>query len=348
MKGIVCEEVGVFRMLDSMPEPKLTEEHAIVSIRRIGICGTDYHAFKGNQPFFQYPRILGHELSGVIEQIGENTAGLAAGDKVAIIPYLHCGQCIACRRGTTNCCMNMQVLGVHVDGGMRERIAVPVSHLIQADGLTLDEAAMIEPLAIGAHAVRRADIGPHDTVLVIGSGPIGLAVMAFAKHTGAKVIAMDINEERLAFCRTWAKADETMNALAMELTNNGEQIDVKQRLAKLTNGEFPTAVFDATGNASSMKDSFELVAHGGQLIFVGLVKGEISFSDPEFHKRELTLMGSRNATAADFQHVAAVLRSGSLDINQYITHRSPFDQMIDEFEIWLNPTSKVIKAIVEV
>lgn len=348
MKGIVCEEVGMLRMLDSMPEPELTEGHAIVSIRRIGICGTDYHAFKGNQPFFQYPRILGHELSGVIEQIGENATGLAAGDKVAIIPYLHCGQCLACRRGTTNCCINMKVLGVHLDGGMRERIAVPVSHLIRADQLTLDEAAMIEPLAIGAHAVRRADVGPHDTVLVIGSGPIGLAVMAFAKHAGAKVIAMDINEERLGFCKKWAKADETINASEVAHSSNTGQFDVKQRLTELTNGEFPIAVFDATGNATSMKNSFELVAHGGKLIFVGLVKGEISFSDPEFHKRELTLMGSRNATVADFQHVVEVLSSKSLDISQYITHRATFDQMIDNFEYWLNPTSKVIKAIVEV
>ncbi|RIX53889.1 zinc-binding alcohol dehydrogenase family protein [Paenibacillus nanensis] len=338
MKGIVCEAIEQFRMTGDLPEPVLTEGHAVVTIRRIGICGTDYHAFKGNQPFFQYPRILGHELSGVIDQIGENSAGLAPGDKVAIIPYLHCGECIACRRGHTNCCANMRVIGVHIDGGMRERISVPLTHLLKADTLSFDEAAMIEPLAIGAHAVRRADVGASDTVLVIGSGPIGLGVMAFAKYAGARVIAMDINEERLAFCKKWAKADETVNAV---------QCEGKERLSELTNGEFPVAVFDATGNAASMTRSFELAAHGGKLVFVGLVKGDITFSDPEFHKRELTLMGSRNACMSDFRHVMDVLGSQTLDIQSFITHRSSFDRMADSFGTWLKPESKVIKAIVE-
>ncbi|MBB3111307.1 2-desacetyl-2-hydroxyethyl bacteriochlorophyllide A dehydrogenase [Paenibacillus phyllosphaerae] len=338
MKGIVCDEVEAFRYTEDLPEPELTEGHAIVSIRRIGICGTDYHAFKGNQPFFHYPRILGHELAGVIDQISANDEGLAPGDQVAIIPYIHCGSCLSCRRGKTNCCANMQVLGVHRDGGMRERISVPVTHLLRTEGLSLDEAAMIEPLAIGAHAVRRADVEAGDTVLVIGSGPIGLGVMAFAKYAGARVIAMDMNEERLAFCRTWANVDETVAVL---------EGDVKQRLAELTNGEFPIAVFDATGNAASMSQSFELAAHGGKLVFVGLVKGDIAFSDPEFHKRELTLMGSRNATGADFQHVVNVLREDIFDMNQYITHRAAFNEMIDSFGTWLNPASKVIKAVVE-
>ncbi|AZN39758.1 zinc-binding alcohol dehydrogenase family protein [Paenibacillus albus] len=338
MKGIICDEIGKFRMTDELPEPELLDGHAIVSIRRIGICGTDYHAFRGNQPFFQYPRVLGHELSGVIEQIGVNDSTLSAGDQVSIIPYLHCGHCVACRRGKTNCCTDMRVLGVHVDGGMRERIAVPISHLLPTEGLTLDESAVVEPLAIGAHAVRRSDIGAGDRVLVIGSGPIGLGVMLFAKQAGASVIAMDINEERLAFCKDWAKVDHTVNAA---------ESDVKQRLSELTEGEFPIAVFDATGNVGSMNSSFQLAAHGGTLVFVGLVKGDITFSDPEFHKRELTLMGSRNATREDFNHVLNVLRHTEVAIDKYITHRSSFDGMTEAFDQWLLPESKVIKAIVE-
>jgi len=338
MKGIVCQEIESFRMLEDLPEPELTEGHAIVAIRRIGICGTDYHAFKGNQPFFHYPRILGHELSGVIERIDGHAGDLDVGDIVSIVPYMHCGQCLACRSGKTNCCQNMQVLGVHRDGGMRERISVPVTHLIKAIGLTMDEAAILEPLAIGAHAVRRAEISASDTVLVIGSGPIGLGVMAMAKYAGANVIAMDINEERLAWCKSWARADQTINA---------RKTDPKQRLSELTDGQFPASVFDATGNAASMMKSFELASHGGKLIFVGLVKGDITFSDPEFHKRELTLMGSRNATMDDFRHVMDALRDRFVDAGRYITHRSSFDGMIASFETWLNPGSKVMKAIVE-
>jgi len=232
----------------------------------------------------------------------------------------------------------MKVLGVHIDGGMQERISVPVTHLLKAEGLSLDEAAVIEPLAVGAHAVRRADVSDKDTVLVIGAGPIGLGVMAFAKYAGAHVIAMDVNEERLAFCKSWAKVDRTINAL---------DSDVKQQLSDLTDGQFPVAVFDATGNAASMARSFEYVAHGGTLVFVGLVKGDIAFSDPEFHKREMTLMASRNATLVDFYHVMDALGEYALDISQYITHRSSFDEMIESFDTWLNPESKVIKAIVE-
>lgn len=339
MRGIICEQAGTFRMRDDLPEPELIAGHAIVGIKRIGICGTDYHAFKGNQPFFEYPRILGHELSGVIEAVSDETQGFAAGDRVAILPYLHCGECVACRRERSNCCANMQVLGVHRDGGMRERISVPVRHLLLANALSLDEAAMAEPLAIGAHAVRRAEVAAGDTVLVIGSGPIGLGVMAFARHAGARVIAMDISEQRLAFCASWAGADETIVA-------SGD--DAHARLTELTEGHYPVAVFDATGNAASMAKSFEYVAHGGKLVFVGLVKGDISFSDPEFHKRELTLMGSRNATRADFEHVLEVLAAGELDMSRFITHRSSLDGMIEAFGEWLDPTSKVIKAVVEV
>lgn len=336
LKAIICDGVDQLRMTE-LDEPQLELGEAIVRIRRIGICGTDMHAYKGNQPFFAYPRVLGHELSGIVEQINDSSGAVQAGDQVSIIPYLHCGACIACRNGKTNCCTDMKVLGVHVDGGMRERIAVPVTHLLVTNGLTLDQSAVLEPLSIGAHAVRRSGLSAGETVLVIGSGPIGLGVMAFAKHRGARVLAMDIQEERLAFCRQWAKADETI--LALE--------NPKERLAELTNGEYPTVVFDATGNARSMSDAFGLVAHGGRLVYVGLVKADISFNDPEFHKRELTLMGSRNATREDFEAVRAAVQGGAVDIASFVTHRAPFEDMLSEFDSWLKPETKVIKAMVE-
>ncbi|WP_248926070.1 zinc-binding alcohol dehydrogenase family protein [Paenibacillus hamazuiensis] len=336
MKGIICEEIEKFALID-MPEPQIVPGEAIVRVRRIGICGTDLHAFKGNQPFFTYPRILGHELAGIIEWIGDNEAGLREGDQVSVIPYMHCGTCIACRRGKTNCCTDMKVLGVHIDGGMREKISVPVTHLIKTEALTLDQTAVLEPLAIGAHAVRRSGLRSGETALVIGGGPIGLGVMAFAKYAGAQVIAMDINEERLAFSRAWANVAHTVNA----------SHDPKEQLAAITGGDFPTVVFDATGNAKSMAASFGLTAHGGTLVYVGLVKADIAFSDPEFHKRELTLMGSRNATREDFDNVLEALRSGEIDVARYITHRSSLESMIGQFESWLKPESKVIKAMVE-
>ncbi|WP_238649463.1 zinc-binding alcohol dehydrogenase family protein [Paenibacillus piscarius] len=337
MKGIICEEVGKFVFREDLPEPELREGEAIVSIRRIGICGTDLHAYRGNQPYFTYPRVLGHELSGIIERIGDNPQGLRVGDQVSVIPYLHCGECRACLSGKTNCCQKMRVFGVHLDGGMRERVSLPVGNLLKTDGLTLDQAAMLEPLAIGAHAVRRSGISAGDQVLVIGAGPIGLGVMAMARYAGAKVIAMDVNDERLAFCKGWAQAEHTVSALK----------EPKEQLSALTDGNFLPHVIDSTGNISSMEGAFGLVGHGGTLTYVGLVKGNITFSDPDFHAREMTVQGSRNATREDFERVISAIRDGYIDVDRYISHRSPFGEMIGKFESWLNPETKVIKALVE-
>lgn len=337
MKGIICEEVGKFVFREDLPEPELQDGEAIVSIRRIGICGTDLHAYRGNQPYFTYPRVLGHELSGIIERIGDNPQGLRVGDQVSVIPYLHCGECRACLSGKTNCCQKMRVFGVHLDGGMRERVSLPAGNLLKTDGLTLDQAAMLEPLAIGAHAVRRSGVSAGDQVLVIGAGPIGLGVMAMARYTGAKVIAMDVNDERLAFCKGWAQAEHIVNALQ----------EPKEQLSALTGGNFLPHVIDSTGNISSMEGAFGLVGHGGTLTYVGLVKGNITFSDPDFHAREMTVQGSRNATREDFERVISAIRDGYIDVDRYISHRSPFGEMIGQFESWLNPESKVIKALVE-
>ncbi|WP_037288372.1 zinc-binding alcohol dehydrogenase family protein [Saccharibacillus sacchari] len=339
MKGIVCEEIGRLDWREDLPEPVMEHGHAIISIKRIGICGTDLHAFRGKQPFFSYPRILGHELAGVIEQIGENEQGLGVGDAVSVIPYMHCGNCYACRSGKTNCCQHMQVFGVHIDGGMRERVSIPVSHLIGAKGLTLDQAAILEPLAIGSHGLRRSGLikGSGETVLVVGAGPIGLGIMALARYAGARVIAMDINEERLAFCKDWAGVEHTIIA-------GGE---VQQQLDELTDGAGAPIVIDATGSVQSMQQAFGYVAHGGSIVYVGLVKDDITFNDPHFHSRELTLLGSRNATPEDFAWVREALAAGVIDTDRYITHRARFAEMIGEFESWLKPESGVIKAMVE-
>lgn len=336
MKQIVCMEPNRFAMTDvAFPSTKPGE--ALIRIQRIGICGTDIHAFLGNQPYFTYPRVLGHELSGTVEAFHGNVEGISIGDQVSVIPYLHCGKCIACRNGKTNCCTEMRVIGVHVDGGMGEYLAVPITHLIPTNGLSLDQSAVLEPLSIGAHAVRRSAIKKGDSVLVVGAGPIGLGVMAFAKRRGARVIAMDVNEDRLAFCRTWAKVDDTVDA----------RHQPQAELARLTGGDFPQVVLDATGNAGSMSSSVQYVAHGGTLVYVGLVKGDVSFSDPEFHKRELTLMGSRNATIEDFAEVKNAVHEGFVDVFGYVTHHVGFDDLTGVFTDLTKPEAKVIKAVVE-
>jgi len=337
MRQIVCMEPQQL-VLANVSEPQRKPGEALVRIRRIGICGTDIHAYRGEQPFFTYPRVLGHELAGVIEAIDDDDPSmLHVGDQVSIIPYLHCGTCLACRRGKTNCCSQMRVMGVHVDGGMGEWLCVPTGQLVATAGLSLEQSALIEALAIGAHAVGRAEITSGDTVLVVGAGPIGLGVMAFAKHRGAQVIAMDLNERRLQVCRDWARVDVALDARDRP----------QDQLAAWTAGEFPVCVFDATGHPGSMAASVQRVAHGGTLVYVGLVQGDVCFPDGEFHKRELTLMGSRNATREDFEQVRAAVAGGIIDVEGYVTHRVGLDEVASNFESLTAADAHLIKAVIE-
>ena len=336
MKVLQCEKPGSFRYI-TKDEPVLEKGHAILKIQRIGICGTDLHAYEGTQPFFNYPRILGHELAAVITAIEPHDI-FSVGDKVSIIPYFNCGSCIACRRGLPNCCATISVFGVHADGGMCEYISVPIQYLLHGNDMSFDELALIEPLAIGAHGIRRANVQPGEFVLVIGAGPIGLGAMEFARIAGARVIAMDVNENRLQFCKDKLKVQHLINAATS---------DVLQQLQQITKNDMPTVVIDATGNLKAINTAFQYMAHGARYVLVGLQKNEISFSHPEFHKREATLMSSRNATKIDFEHVMNCMRKGQVEPATYITHRVKFDEVKDKFESWLNPASCVIKAMVE-
>ncbi len=334
MKTLVCVSPGHFEY-QSTATPSLKPGFSLLSIKRIGICGTDLHAYQGNQPFFTYPRTLGHELSA--EVLFTDNPDFKPGDAVTVIPYFYCGICIACRSGKPNCCKHIRVSGVHTDGGMTEELLVPSYSLIKAEGLSYDELALVEPLAIGAHGIRRANIIRDEFVLVIGAGPIGLGCMEFARIAGAKVIAMDINDDRLAFC------SETLN---VNYTVNPQRENPEETLKLLTNGDMPTVVIDATGNRNAIHSGFTYLAHGGRYVLIGLQKETIAFSHPEFHKREATLMSSRNATRADFMHVMDCMQKGLVSPATYITHRVDFDQVQDCFEDFLNPENKVIKAMI--
>ncbi|MBX2894189.1 MAG: zinc-binding alcohol dehydrogenase family protein [Cyclobacteriaceae bacterium] len=336
MKALVCKQPGMVEYI-TIPDPAMKKDHAIIRIKRIGICGTDLHAFEGTQPYFTYPRILGHELAGELVDM-DNAPGFSKGELVTIIPYFNCETCIACLRGKPNCCVNMKVCGVHVDGGMVEYLLVPSTSLVQSQGLSLDELALIEPLAIGAHGVRRAQVEEDEFVLVVGAGPIGLGTMEFARMAGGKVIALDINEQRLNYCREKLKIEYTLNAISP---------DVGSALLDITNGGMPTVVIDATGSLKAINNAFQYMAHSGRYVLVGLQKGDISFSHPEFHKREATLMSSRNATRQDFDLVIDSIKNGFIKPEAYITHRVGFNNVSNVFSEWLNPASRVIKAMVE-
>lgn len=317
---------------------------ALVRVHRVGICGTDIHAYHGRQPFFNYPRVLGHELAVEILELPDasegghgNPAGLAVGDRCSVEPYMNCGQCLACNIGKPNCCENLQVLGVHTDGGMQPLLSVPPHKLHRGNELSYDQLALVETLGIGAHAVERADVQRGELVLVAGAGPIGLSVMPFAQARGARVVVMDINAQRLDFCR---------ERLGIEMTLNPLRQPVEETLRELGGGALPAVVIDATGNAKSMQGCFDLTAHGGRIVFVGLFPGEVSFNDPNFHRRELTLMASRNALPSTFSTTIGLIAAGRIDTSSWITHRLELADLPVQF----GPTSAaegLVKAMIE-
>lgn len=336
MKSIVCQQPGELNFLESKkPQPKAGE--VLLKIRAIGVCGTDIHAYGGNQPFFSYPRVLGHELSGEIEALGEGV-DLPIGKPAYVIPYLECGECVACRAGKTNCCTNIEVIGVHRDGGMCEYLCLPASHVVIIEGVPFDQLAVVECLAIGAHAVRRGNVSTNDTVMVLGAGPIGLGAVQFAKVAGAKTILADVADDRLDFAKREINIDATVDC----------KDDVKAQLEKLTNGEYPTVIIDCTGNQKAMESSFSWLAHGGTIVFVSIIKADISFNDPEFHKRETTLKGSRNATKEDFEHVVSCLANGSAKSTAMVTHKTDFIDFPSIFPEWVKPETGVVKAVIEI
>lgn len=334
MKYIVCETPGDFQLKEK-DAPVRKSNEALLQINKVGICGTDLHAYAGNQAFFTYPRILGHELASEILEIGENEKGLKAGDKVVVMPYVSCGECIACTNGKTNCCTNIKVLGVHADGGMQQQITVPADILLPANNLSDDQMAIVEPLAIGAHAVRRADVKPGETVAVVGCGPIGIGIMKLAQIAGAKVVAIDMNEQRLEYAKEQIGVDYVVKA--------GE--NAANEIADLTKGDMCTAVFDASGNKFALEACPSYMSHGGRFVLVGLSKGDLTYNHPAVHAKEMTLMCSRNATTEDFEHVISVL--DQFPTESFITHNVPYTEMIANFDAWLKPETGVIKATVD-
>ena len=334
MEALVCVRPGTLR-LERRPVPARGPSQVLVRPRRVGVCGTDYHIFEGKHPFLQYPRVMGHELAVEVVEAPAGSA-LEPGAIFAVNPYLSCGHCIACRRGKPNCCVRLSVLGVHEDGGMAGLLAVPADNLVAVDGLGPDEAATIEFLAIGAHAVRRAAVGAEERVLVVGAGPIGLGVLLFAGLAGAAVAVLDNEPARMLAAADLAGATPL------------QPDDLDAAMHAFTAGDGFDVVFDATGNARAMEASFTYVTNGGRYGLVGVVKEPISFMDPDFHRKEVTLLGSRNATAEDFATVVAAIRTGAVPVERMITHRTSLHGAAADIARWATEKTGLIKAVIEI
>lgn len=331
MKAISCTAPHRLEIVEVEP-PVLRPGWVRVGIRHVGICGTDYHIFEGNFPYFEYPRIIGHELSGVV--LDGNDSAVSAGTPVAVNPYLHCGSCPACLEGKTNCCETLKVIGVHADGGMADEVVLPAGNLYPADGISLRDAAMVEFLAIGAHAVRRtAEMGAGSRALVVGAGPIGLAVAYFAHIAGAEVTIIDAVSDKIAASRslgleTFAPADL-----------DGASFSARRRSGF-------DAVFDATGSIKAMNASIFHVRNGGAYTLVGIIKGDLVWPDAEVHRRELTIRASRNAQGDDFLHVMESMRRGLIPTDLLATHATEFGRVPEDMPRWATARDGLIKAIV--
>jgi 2-desacetyl-2-hydroxyethyl bacteriochlorophyllide A dehydrogenase len=337
MKTVRCVAPGQLELADQPPPGSPPNGWALVDVAYVGICGTDYHIFEGKHPFLAYPRVMGHEVSGTVVEINGPSA-ISVGQEVIVNPYLSCGKCVACRQGKPNCCVSIQVLGVHRDGAMSEQLLVPVANLLPAGGLSLAEAASVEFLAIGAHAVRRSMAVRGQRALVIGAGPIGLGTALFARIAKQNVTIMDVSAERLTF------ASRQLGFVVIDASKG----EILEKVSERTVGAGFDVVYDATGNSRSMHAAFAYVAHGGVMVLVSVVQDDITFSDPEFHKREMMLIGSRNATRADFQHVVTSIRAGEIPIDRLVTHRTTLCDSPRDIALWAHQKSGLIKAMIDV
>jgi 2-desacetyl-2-hydroxyethyl bacteriochlorophyllide A dehydrogenase len=337
MKAILLEEPGKFKNIEVATIQAPNKNEATLKIRQLGVCGTDLHAYNGKQPFFSYPRILGHEIAAEVVEIGADIKHLKVGDLCSVNPGINRIEDQAVRRGKTNCGTSLILIGVHEDGAMQEYINHPADLVFPANELTLDQISLIEPLAIGSHAVERADIKPEDIVLIIGAGPIGIGTVAMALLKSAKVMVLDMNQNRLDFITQKFPSVETI------LLNDVVEATLKERL----NGDLPTVILDATGNKASMENCINLIAPSGTIVYIGLFIGDVTFHDPLFHKKEVTLKSSRNAVATDFTKLIRLLKGGLVNIDGLITHRVAFDSLIENWDKLYLPEEKVIKAVIE-
>ena len=338
MKAIVLQQPGRLERVEIGEPAAPRPGEAMVRVHRVGICGSDVSGYLGKMPFFSYPRIPGHELGIEVVAAGAGVAHVRPGDRCSVEPYMNCGDCHACRKGASNCCANLKVLGVMTDGGLRDRFVVPTAKLHPSAKLTFDQLALVETLAIGCHAIDRAALAAGENCLVIGAGPIGLSAIVFAKLAGARVIVLDMNDQRLEFCRRVMGVDETIRP--------GD--DLIADLRRVTDGSLPDVVIDATGSNVSMSNAFGYVAPTGRLVYVGITTKDVTFTHSTFHKLEGTLLCSRNALPCDFTRIIDLIETGRIDTRPWITHRTSFEDMAGVFESYTKPESGVIKAVVEV
>ena len=330
MRTVTLERPGRFTFTETARPAAPGPAEVLARVLTVGICGTDLHAFEGTQPFFNYPRVLGHELAVEVVAAGEQVADLKPGDRCAVNPYLTCGKCAACVRGRSNCCAKMCVIGVHTDGGMRDHILLPAKLLYKCARLPPQQIPLVETLGVGIHAVARSGVEPGDRAIVAGAGPIGLSVMEFLRHAGADIAVVEKMPQRLEFAT---------RHLGLKRYYPSPQEARQEEPSML--------VFDCTGDRGSMEQSLNLLQQGGKLIFVGLINDHVALFDPDLHRREATILSSRNSTPPEHRRVLEAMESGQIDAGAWPTEFAPLPLMAQRFPAWLHREAGVVKAVVD-
>jgi 2-desacetyl-2-hydroxyethyl bacteriochlorophyllide A dehydrogenase len=330
MRTVTLQQPGRFAFGEAAPPPTPGPGEVLVRVLSVGICGTDLHAFEGTQPFFNYPRILGHELGVEIVAAGGEVEGLKPGDRCAVNPYITCGKCSACLRGRTNCCAQLSCIGVHSDGGMRDFIVLPARLLYPCYKLPSALIPLVETLSVGCHAVGRACVEPGDRAIVIGTGPIGLSVIEFLKLAGADIAVVEKLPERLVFA--------------------GRHYGLERcyRSHEEARGEDPSwLVFDCSGDRESMESAIRLLQNGGKLVFVGLVNQNVALFDPDLHRREATILSSRNSTPTEHHRVLEYMQTGRVDVSAWPTELAGPGKMAERFPLWVRREAGIVKAVID-
>lgn len=319
-------------------KPELLPGHVLLRVRFVGMCGSDLSSFRGKNPLVTYPRIPGHEISATIESVGAGVPEqFSAGQSVTLSPYSSCGECAACLRQRPNACRNNQTLGVQRDGALTEFITVPYEKLIVADGLGLRELSLVEPLTVGYHAVRRGRVSPTDTVAVFGCGGVGLGAIAAAAHHGARVIAVDVDDRKLALA---GRAGATTGI-------NTKTENLNERLNSLTDGLGPDVVIEAIGTPETFRLAVEVVAFTGRVVYIGYAKDEVRYDSRLFVQKEIDILGSRNALPEDFAGVIRMLNETSFPLEEMVTKVVTLDQVPQTLQDWYSAPATISKILVE-
>lgn len=317
--------------------PTLGAQDVLIDVNYVGLCGTDLSTYRGLNPLVSYPRIPGHEISGVIIEKGERVPdSFQIGDRVMVSPYTECGLCPACRQGRVNTCQFNQTYGVQRDGVMTDRFAVHYNKVFVTNALSLEEAALVEPLSVGYHAANRGRVCETDTVLVLGSGTIGIGVIAAAARKGATVVAVDVDERKLEMARKFGASH----------TIHSKEQSVLDEVKRLTNGEGVNVAIEAIGLAQTYRLAIDAAAFGGRVVYIGYAKEEIGFNTADFVRKELDILGSRNALRV-FPSVIEMLKKRERPFAEMISRVYPFAQAGTAFADWHAAPGEITKILVD-